>query len=576
MRALTLLLLIGIQDQTPLPKEPIKDWRYQLKDLRHDPKTKTDVEEITLILFGKEAIPRSLVKEKEIFDLKGIDARYFTTPGRGDPKSRQILVTADRGSIDKGARTLKLNDNVRVVRKGDPEKNEIDTILTTPSALLRFNRMYECPVCRKAFGAAGRCPEHGEPLRETTITSVETDREFGLTGPEGILSGIGLATDDAIRKEYHIARVGFIEFAGDVDTVAARQPAEAPQTLFTQVYSRGPLSITGPEDQRVIHGEGGVRVDRIDVTETLTLTAETLTIDTVRRWELSKTGPVELRNVHAEGNVVLDGVSFTDGDSFTAVADRLDRQRDFDKDTDITLLTAAAPRVVRLTRIPSWIESRSVRIERTETDGTVSTFDEVLSSDLVTGTQHFSLAGDRLVTVASPDAAGKMDLRTLHVIGHVVLGGLMAQAEPATPDSPPGEAHADDFRWDIATGRGLLQGRPFVRIVQGDRTITAPLVVLESADIIVLKGPKQVHLVQMKDGQKQEYRATCEGDLVMDNHGHRLWMRNACVLRSQEILLRSERIDATLSPEGKGLESLLALGNVRAVRTADQDRKSVV
>src|SRR5436190_17247836 len=176
MRALSLLLLLAVrlQDQSPRPKEAIKDWRYQLKDLRHDPETKLDVEEVTLILEGKEAIPKSLTKDKEIFDLKGIDARYFTTPGKGDPKSREILVKADRGSIDKGARTLKLDDNVRVIRKAD-NKQEPDTVLLTPSALLRFNRMYQCPECRKVFGAQGHCPEHGLPLRETTVTSVETD-----------------------------------------------------------------------------------------------------------------------------------------------------------------------------------------------------------------------------------------------------------------------------------------------------------------------------------------------------------------------------------------------------------------
>src|SRR6185295_15157858 len=109
------------QDQTPLPKEPIKDWRYQLKDLRKDPKTGLNIEEITLILEGKEAIPRlPMVRDREVFDLKGIHAQYFTTPGRGDPKSRKILVQADRGVIDKGARTLKLDDNVRVVRMADP------------------------------------------------------------------------------------------------------------------------------------------------------------------------------------------------------------------------------------------------------------------------------------------------------------------------------------------------------------------------------------------------------------------------------------------------------------------------
>src|SRR5579864_5950708 len=150
--AVLLLLAVIPQDQSTLPKEPIKDWKYQLKDLRRDPKTKLDVEEVTLILVGKEAVPRSLTKDKEVCDLKGIDARYFTTPGKGDLRSREILVKEDHGTIDKGTRILKLDDNVRVTRKGELEKNEVDTILLTPSAILRFNPMYECPTCRNVFG----------------------------------------------------------------------------------------------------------------------------------------------------------------------------------------------------------------------------------------------------------------------------------------------------------------------------------------------------------------------------------------------------------------------------------------
>src|SRR3982750_4895894 len=124
MRSLPRLLLLLLQEPKHLPREPVQDWKYQLKDLRTDPKTGNDIEEVTLILEGKEAIPRSLARGKEIFDVRGVDARYFTTPGKGDEKSREIKVKADRGTIDKGARTLKLDDNVRVVRKGDAARQE--------------------------------------------------------------------------------------------------------------------------------------------------------------------------------------------------------------------------------------------------------------------------------------------------------------------------------------------------------------------------------------------------------------------------------------------------------------------
>ncbi|HLY72529.1 MAG TPA: hypothetical protein VKU80_00285, partial [Planctomycetota bacterium] len=401
MEALTLVLLLAAcpQDPSRLPKEPIKDWTYRLKDFRRDPKTKLDIEEVTLILDGKEAIPRSLAKEKEVFDLKGIDARYFTTPGKGDPKSREILVKADRGTIDKGARTLKLDDNVRVIRKGD--KEEVDTILLTPSALLHFNRMYECPICRKAFGAPGACPEHGESLQEATITSLETDREFILTGPEGVLSGVGLVTDDAIRKEYHIAHAGFVEFSGDIESTDAMKSSAQSQTRFIQVYSRGPLQITGPTDARSIHGQGGVRVDHIDLTETLTLQSETLDIDTVRRWDWSPTGPVDVLKVDAKGDVVLDGISFTDGESFHATSDTLLRTKSEEGSTDVTLMTATSPHLVSLTRGFSRIDSRKVTINKAPEGGTgTSDFEDVVRSDLVSGTQHFNLACGKLRTIA--------------------------------------------------------------------------------------------------------------------------------------------------------------------------------
>jgi hypothetical protein len=587
MGALTLALLFTVcpQDQSPLPKEPIKDWKYQLKDIRRDLKTKLDVEEVTLILDGKEAIPRSLTKEKEIFDLRGIDARYFTTPGKGDPKSREILVKADRGTIDKGARTLKLDDNVRVTRKADPTKTEVDTILLTPSALLRFNRMYECPTCRKVFGALGTCPDHGEALLETTITSLETDREFVLTGPEGVLSGVGLVTDDAIRKEYHIARDGFVEFSGDLPASDSPKTPALSQTRFLQVFSRGPLQITGPADARLIHGEGGVRVDHIDLTETLTLQSETLNIDTVRRWDLSATGPVDVLKLDAKGDVVVDGISFTDGESFHATADTLLRTKSEDDSKDVTVLTAKAPHIVSLTRGPSRIDSRLVTINKAPDGGTgTSVFEDVVRSDLVSGTQHFELACGRLVTFAGPTSLGKTEVQEIDATEHVILGGLMAKAGPPSPDgaTDPGEAHADHFYWDMRVNRGMLEAQKEsreVRITQGSSVIVAPKVLLESPEIFVLKGPKHVLLVQDRDGKREEYRATCDGDMIIDSSAehNRLWMRDNCVVRTvtdeespnQPMLLNADRINAVLSPGGRGMESLLALGRVRALRQTD-------
>ena len=95
------------------------------------------------------------------------------------------------------------------------------------------------------------------------------------------------------------------------------------------------------------------------------------------------------------------------------------------------------------------------------------------------------------------NAAGRADLHTLVATGHVVLGGLMPSRPGATADA--GEAHADRFTWDVRTQKGLLEATPFVRITQGPSVIVAPLVRLESPKLIVLKGPKQVSLIQERD-----------------------------------------------------------------------------
>jgi len=235
----------------------------------------------------------------------------------------------------------------------------------------------------------------------------------------------------------------------------------------------------------------------------------------------------------------------------------------------ITLDSSDVP--VHVKSGPNTIEARKVRIYRTEgASAGDSVFEEVFRSDLVSGDQHFALKCDVLNTKAGPNDTGRTDVQTLHAEGHVVLGGLMA-AKPGSTDDP-GEAHADTFDWDIAKNRGQLNATPFVRITQGGSIIVAPQVVLESPKIMVLKGPKQATLVQDREGDKEEYRATCEGDMILDNTPgvNRLWMRNACVIRTKELLLHSDRVNAELSQEGTSLETLNAYGHVQALKRQDQ------
>src|SRR6185503_1106559 len=130
------------------------------------------------------------------------------------------------------------------------------------------------------------------------------------------------------------------------------------------------------------------------------------------------------------------------------------------------------------------------------------------------------------------------------------------------------KAEADVFEWDTAVQHGWMGATPLVRITQGPSTITAPMVVLEAPDIYVLKGPKQVHLIQDREGVKEDYFAACDGDLVLDQRSRRLTLRDRCVIRTKDMLLHSDRVNAVLTPPGpnQGLESMQALGRVSALR----------
>jgi lipopolysaccharide export system protein LptA len=313
-----------------------------------------------------------------------------------------------------------------------------------------------------------------------------------------------------------------------------------------------------------------VRVDRIDSSGSVTMNSERMTIDTLRVHDpkTMKLSAPEILKVDAEGKVLVDGVMFEDGMLFQTTSDRLQRRIEGDLER-ITLNSSEIP--VHVTSGPNTIEARTVRITRRNGEtGGVSEFETVLRSDLVAGDQHFSLKADHLTTTAEPNEAGRTDLHKLVATGRVVLGGLMA-GRPGSNDDP-GEARADRFDWNVRTRKGTLEATPLVRITQGASVIVAPFVRLESPKLIVLKGPKQVTLIQEHDGEKEEYRATCEGDMVLDNNPdvNRLWMKNACVIRTKDLLLHSDRVTALLSKDGTGMESLTALGGVQALRKADQ------
>jgi hypothetical protein len=261
--------------------------------------------------------------------------------------------------------------------------------------------------------------------------------------------------------------------------------------------------------------------------------------------------------VNAVGDVRLDGSTFADGSSHAVSGDAL--VWEFEPHGDYTFDLA------RLSSAEGLLELRSgatlLRARRLTLDRAAGTalFEDQVDARLAARKDSqgppMELACDRLT--ASLLAGG---IRDLEAVGRVVLGGLASRE-----GGPPGRAEADRFTWDVIQERGLLEGRPVVRIRQGESLITAPRIVLESPTLIVLKGPKQVRLVQ----EGAEYRATCAADLVLDQASGLLRMRDDCRLRTEELEMRADRIDAVLGRETRGLESLTARGDLRLKRVKD-------
>lgn len=177
-----------------------------------------------------------------------------------------------------------------------------------------------------------------------------------------------------------------------------------------------------------------------------------------------------------------------------------------------------------------------------------------------------SLSAERLAARAAPRAPAGWELRDVEATGRVVLSGLLPGEGQAA-----GRAEAERFRWDLAAQRGILESPRFVRVVQGTNTILAPRVVVEDGGAtVILKGPKEIVFAQpAENGPAEEYRATAEGDVVLQSGSGRIRMERACTLRTKEFRMTCDRIEALLGKGGGGLQSLRAFGNVRAERPGD-------
>ena len=577
--ALALALALTAQAPPAGPQEPLRDWSYQRKEIN----PRTGREEVTAIIRGAEATPVDLTPGKEVVEVRKVAARYYTEPRTPEDKSVEVRIEAEKGRMDNGTRTLRIQDGVRIVRVSD------GALLETREALVLFPLKYVCVLCKPRREASARCPGCAAPLpekrekcgscgldlkgkappcpacgvalRDKTFASVEVPGTFSFAGPEGVLRGEGLSTDDALRAT-RVARDGYLEIAGNpADLAKPEAQRGAPRARVAQLACRGPLVIEESEKdvRTLIRARESVRLDRIDETGTSTARADEADILVIR----TPVGP-QVQELRARGNVDFDSVSFADGMGVTARGDSLAWDHlDLTFWSEDTVRIEGSPAVAKVG--PN--EGRSRRMLLVGPDGRADFEGDVQAVFLpASGGRPLSLTSERLAARAAPRLPAGWELRDVEATGRVALSGLL----PGEGQSA-GRAEAERFRWDLAAQRGLLESPRFVRVVQGTNTILAPRVVIEDAGAtVILKGPKEIVFTQpAANGPAEEYRTSAEGDVVLQSGSGRIRMERACSLRTREFRMTCDRIEAFLGKGGEGLRSLRAFGSVRAERPGD-------
>ena len=84
--------------------------------------------------------------------------------------------------------------------------------------------------------------------------------------------------------------------------------------------------------------------------------------------------------------------------------------------------------------------------------------------------------------------------------------------------------------------------------------------------MVVLKGPKSVHLTQVDaKGEAAQYFFTSDGDIVLDSSGEKTVIRlqDNCIVRTKDVHLFSDYMTVTTSKETRDMEALHAWGRVR-------------
>jgi hypothetical protein len=513
-------LLLAAQSEPPA--EPIRNWTFQ----RLEKNPRTGEPEVAALLQGREAVPIDL--QKKIFEVRDVEAAYFTEPRDGGP-SEKIVLRAEEGRYDDPAKSLAVRGRVRVERQDG-------TVLEAPSA-------------------------HAD-LGTRTLYVREG---FRLWGPLGRLTGEDVVVEDAIRRTT-VGRGGFLEVLGRPSDLGGPPPGPDHPGLrqITQLYSHGPLVVLEPRDPADhlrVTAQDGVRLDRMDPGGTVTVIARAADI-LLGRHENYRTGrsALELRRLVAWGDVQIAASLFAQKtEGLDARADFVDWEYlDYgDGLLDVAEIEGSPLEV----RGGSYrISSRRCRIERPRS---LASFEGDVSADLAPldgkGGAPLKLSARRLDARGAAGGA----LQEVDASGAVVLEGLGAQG---------GRAQADRFRWNLAERRGSLERTPFVRVTQQGSVVEAPRIVLEGTSIVVLKGPKRIRLTpQGPGGDGSEYRLTSEGDVVIDSSGTRTEIRifERSAIRTQDLHVQADRLDVRLGADGKPPERLRARGNVRIRQLRD-------
>jgi hypothetical protein len=588
------LLVLGLC----LSQDPIREFTLR----RNEINPATDRDEIIAVVKGAEAIPISQVKGKEVFDLKDVSVRYFTEPKKPGERSEEIQIRADHAHLDNGSGRVDLAGRVRVDRLANGSR------LETPEAVLLFNKAFVCPHHDAIRGKdPGRCPSCERPLRSKTYTTLEAPKEFTYTLPTGTLRGEGLwANDD--HRHLKISRKANLDFAGDLDSLTQESaPTATPSPIHSVLTSEGPMTVDeSDESPRLAEGrlthvqaKDQVRYFRRETKdpgrEERTVLADL--IDLVAQRQGGPEGKADPQKLTATGHVTMDARSTGAGEdkltrmkSETLFWQKLDEEAESadltgspaapvtlvmpQQEATITSQTLAWKRTERineralLTGTPeqgvvvvsgkNTILARSVRIQNPEG---LSTFQGNVVATFVPGKEPgarpLTLKSARLHTQSGPDGR---EIEWLEAFDEVTVGGLLEKE-----GQPSGEAKADRFYWNQEHNWGVLDGRPLVRVTQDQSLIQAPRMVLEGRSLVVLKGPKQIRLVQTEAQRRVTYFVTAEGDIELITSPKQTQMkaRDRCFVQTDEFRLYSDEVDVAFSEETKELDSLHARGRVR-------------